>query len=130
MTRAAALLSLVFCSVLISMPVSAQVTPKAGAAHQVGSQTRAIRRDVPLTNAIRRAFDAGTRDFSGRPGANYWQLQTDFTIDVRLDRETKSLFGKETIVVHNNSTSELSEIVLRLDHNIFRPRVPRGSSVP
>ena len=130
MTRAAALLSLVFCSVLISMPVSAQVTPKAGAAHQVGSQTRAIRRDVPLTNAIRRAFDAGTRDFSGRPGANYWQLQTDFTIDVRLDRETKSLFGKETIVVHNNSTSELTEIVLRLDHNIFRPRVPRGSSVP
>ena len=29
---------------------------------------RAIRRDVPLTNAIRRAYDAGTRDTTGRPG--------------------------------------------------------------
>ena len=29
---------------------------------------RAIRRDVPLTNSIRRAYEAGTRDQSGRPG--------------------------------------------------------------
>ena len=94
------------------------------------SESRAIRRDVPLTNAIRRAFDAGTRDFSGRPGPSYWQLQTDFDIDVRLDRRTQRLIGSETITLHNNSPDELTEIVLRLDHNIFRPRVPRGFSVP
>ena len=35
---------------------------------------RAIRRDVPMTNAIRRAYEAGTRDATGRPGPNYWQL--------------------------------------------------------
>lgn len=33
---------------------------------------RAVRRDIPLTNAIRRAFDAGTRDSTGRPGKQYW----------------------------------------------------------
>ncbi len=91
---------------------------------------RAIRRDVPLTNAIVRAMEAGTRDFSGRPGPSYWQLQTDFTIDVRLDPATQTISGEETILVHNNSPSELTEIVLRLDHNIFRATVPRGSSVP
>ncbi|MEO6878501.1 MAG: hypothetical protein ABI205_08475, partial [Gemmatimonadaceae bacterium] len=35
---------------------------------------RAVRRDIPMTNAIRRAFAAGTRDSSGRPGRNYAQL--------------------------------------------------------
>lgn len=94
------------------------------------SDTRAIRRDVPLTRTIRRAMAAGTRDFTGRPGPEYWQLQTDFTIEARLDRTTQSIHGKESIVVHNHSPSELTRLVLRLDHNIFRARVERGSSVP
>ena len=91
---------------------------------------RGIRRDVPMTNAIRRAFDAGTRDLSGRPTAKYWQLQTDYTINVSLDPATATLTGSETIVLHNNSPDDLAQIRLRLDHNIFRGLVPRGSSVP
>jgi hypothetical protein len=91
---------------------------------------RAIRRDVPMTNAIRRAWDAGTRDATGRPGPNYWQLQTDYTIRVRLDPATHTLTGTETITLHNNSPQPLPNIFLRLDHNIFRGLVPRGGSVP
>jgi hypothetical protein len=91
---------------------------------------RAIRRDVPLTNSIRRAYDAGTRDKTGRPGPNYWQLQTDYTIEAKLDPETDTLTGSETIALHNESPQELTEIVLRLDHNIFRGLVPRGTSFP
>jgi hypothetical protein len=85
---------------------------------------------VPLTNSIQRAYDAGTRDLSGRPGPNYWQLQTDYTINVKLDPATQTLTGTETIVLHNNSPEELTQIFLRLDHNIFRGLVPRGGSVP
>lgn len=102
----------------------------AAAAQAVVAPERAIRRDVPLTNAIRRAFDAGTRDRSGRPGPNYWQLETDYTIQARLDPATQTITGTETILLHNNSPSPLTEIVLRLDHNIFRGTVPRGFSVP
>ena len=91
---------------------------------------RAIRRDVPLTNSIRRAYDAGTRDRSGRPGPNYWQLQTDYTIDAKLDPGTQTITGTETIALHNESPQELNEIVLRLDHNIVRGLVPRGTSFP
>ena len=91
---------------------------------------RAIRRDVPLTNSIRRAYKAGTRDQSGRPGPNYWQLQTDYTIEAKLDPATDTITGTEAVTVHNNSPQELTEIVLRLDHNIFRGLVPRGTSVP
>jgi hypothetical protein len=91
---------------------------------------RAIRRDVPMTNAIRRAHDAGTRDHTGRPGPAYWQLRTDYEIDARLDPSTQTISGTETITLHNDSPDSLGTIVLRLDHNIFRDDVPRGFSVP
>lgn len=94
------------------------------------SQKRAIRQEIPLTNSIQNAFDAGTRDYTGKPGANYWQLEADYDIDVSLNPNTQVLSGKESILVHNNSNTPLTSIVLRLDHNIFRPDVPRGSSVP
>ncbi len=80
---------------------------------------RAIRRDIPITNAIRRAFGAGTRDSTGRPGRNYWQLKTDYTIRVRLDPSTQRLTGSETVTIQNASPDSLRNIVLRLDPNLF-----------
>jgi hypothetical protein len=104
---------------LLSAGVSAQ-TPQP-------VPERAIRRDIPLTNAIRRAFAAGTRDSTGRPGRNYWQLRTDYTITARLDPATSRLTGHEQVVIHNNSPDSLLVIVLRLDPNIFLGNVPRAS---
>ena len=91
---------------------------------------RAVRRDVPLTRTIRKGLEAGTRSLDGRPGPNYWQLRTDFDIRARLDAETQTIHGSETITVHNHSGDELGRLYLRLDHNLFRFGVPRGSSVP
>ena len=91
---------------------------------------RAIRRDIPLTDMIRRAFAEGSRDSTGRPGRNYWQLWMDYTINARLEPETSTLTGHETIKLHNGSDSSLTSIQMRLDQNIFRGDVPRGTSVP
>src|SRR5688572_23710188 len=91
---------------------------------------RAVRRDVPLTNSIRRAYEAGTRDATGRPGPKYWQLQADYRISARLDPAAQTITGTETITLHNNSPDALTEILLRLDHNIYRGLVPRGTSFP
>ena len=96
----------------------------------VETDTRAIRQDVPMTNSIRKAFEEGSRNFSGKPGENYWQLETDFTIKASLDPSTQTITGSEKILVHNNSKEDMTSIVLRLDHNIFRGDVPRGTSVP
>lgn len=93
-------------------------------------QKRAIRRSIPLTDSIQKAYRAGTRDTSGRPGANYWQLKTDYSINANLNPATQTITGSETIKLQNNSPDKLDRIVLRLDHNIYRPRVPRGFSVP
>lgn len=91
---------------------------------------RAVRRDIPITNSIRRAMAAGTRDSTGRPGAQYWQLRTDYTIQATIDPATAVLTGRETVVVHNTSAAPMSQIALRLDPNIFRPTNQRGASVP
>lgn len=92
---------------------------------------RAVRRDIPMTQAIRRAFAAGTRDSSGRPGPRYWQLRADYSIQVRLDPATSRLAGRETVTVHNTSPDSLGEITLRLDMNLFRGTTPHAAfSVP
>jgi hypothetical protein len=106
----------------------------AGAASLANAQApavrwpeRAVRRDIPMTNAIRRAFAAGTRDSTGRPGRNYGQLRTDYTINARLDPGTSRITGRETIVVHNNTHDSLTSIVMRLDMNHFLFGVPRAA---
>jgi hypothetical protein len=91
---------------------------------------RPIRTDVPLTNSIKKAFAAGTRDFSGKPGPNYWQIEADYTIRASLDPATQTITGTETISMHNNSKDDLRQLALRLDHNIFRAEAQRGASVP
>ena len=88
---------------------------------------RAVRRDVPITNTIRRALAAGTRDSTGRPGRNYWQLRTDYTIRARLDPATSRISGRESITLQNNSPDSLRSIVLRLDMNMFLFNVPRAA---
>jgi hypothetical protein len=104
--------------------------PARGSA-QASSQypERAIRRDIPLTDMIRRAFAAGTRDSTGRPGPRYWQLWTDYTINARFDPATGAVVGHERVVVQNTSDSTMDRIVLRLDQNVFAANVPRAEVV-
>jgi hypothetical protein len=96
-------------------------------AHPQSAPERAIRRDIPMTNAIRRAFAAGTRDSTGRPGARYWQLRADYTIAARLDTATSRIEGRATIAIHNASPDSLRQLVLRLDPNLFRGTTPHAS---
>jgi hypothetical protein len=107
--------------------IAKQAAPHAAMAPRVPE--RAIRRDIPMTSMIQRAFAAGTRDSSGRPTAKYWQIFNNYTISARLDAPTKRVSGRETIVVHNNSDSVLRTIQMRLDQNLFAPNVPRAEVV-
>jgi len=91
---------------------------------------RAVRRDIPLTDMIRRAFAAGTRDSTGNPGRRYWQLWTDYTIAARLDPATGVVTGHERVVVQNASDSAMTDVVLRLDQNLFGPGAERAEAMP
>jgi hypothetical protein len=103
--------------------LSAQTAPGAASARP----PRAIRRDIPITNAIARALRAGTRDSTGRPGRNYWQLRNDYRIDVSLDPATQRLTGRARITVRNDSPDALTDIGLRLDPNHFLGNAPHAA---
>lgn len=92
-----------------------------------GVPPRAIRRDIPITNSIRRAYAAGTRDSTGRPGRNYWQLRTDYRVNVSLDPASQRLTGTARIAVQNNSGESLTAIGLRLDPNHFLGNAPHAA---
>jgi len=116
--------------ILVALAFVAGVTVVPAAARAQTLPERAVRRDIPLTSSIRRALAAGTRDSTGRPGANYWQLRVDYTIEARLDPATSMVTGSEAVLIHNTSDTPLSSIQLRLDQNIFAANVPRLESVP
>ena len=46
------------------------------------------------------------RTATGRPGAEYWQQQVDYVIDVKLDAQRQQIIGSEVITYHNNSPEE------------------------
>jgi hypothetical protein len=109
---------------LAAMPASGM----AQAREQVPE--RAVRRDIPMTDMIRRALAAGTRDSTGSPGAQYWQLWTDYTIAAHLDPSSGLVTGHERVVVQNTSGTMMLWITLRLDQNLYAPNVPRAVTVP
>lgn len=102
----------------------------ARAAVVVAQSERAILRDIPISNTIRRALIAGTRDSTGRPTTRYWQQWVDYKINASLDVPSSTISGRETVVFHNNSNSALRSIVLRLDQNIFTPGAARLQPLP
>jgi hypothetical protein len=117
----------------LALVAMAALLPARAPAQGAGASTppeRAIRRDLPLTNMIRRAFAAGTRDSSGRPGPAYWQLWVDYTIEARLDPAMSAITGRETVVVRNHSQVSVSSIQMRLDQNVFAPQAQRVRPVP
>jgi len=56
---------------------------------------------------------------SGLPGPDYWQQQTDYTIQARLDPETKTINASMQIVYHNNSPHTLDYLWMNLEQNLF-----------
>jgi hypothetical protein len=66
------------------------------------------------------AYEEGTRQLDGRPGADYWQNRSDYKITVTLDPSSSMLTGSETITYSNNSPDTLDRIVIRLYQNITK----------
>lgn len=75
---------------------------------------------IPVPSAVRAAIAAGTRDPSGRPGPEYWQIRPKYRLHARLDTATATIFGSGTVSLRNTSPDPIKELVLRLDQNRFR----------
>jgi hypothetical protein len=114
---------------LIALALALPTVVSAQTADDWTPPQRSIRHDIPLTNMIRRAFEAGTRDSTGTPGADYWQLEVDYVIDARLDPSMGTVTARETVEIDNNSPDALDAIVLRLDQNVFAADAVRSRAL-
>ncbi len=81
--------------------------------------------NIYVPREIQNAMKDKTRDLSGRPGANYWQNQTDYKIKARLDTKTGKLVGEEVIDFYNNSPDTLTTLYIHLYQDLFKKGVAR-----
>ncbi|MEM8757426.1 MAG: M1 family metallopeptidase [Planctomycetota bacterium] len=58
---------------------------------------------------------------SGAPGPAYWQNTADYSIDVTLQPETRSIAGRLVCTYTNNSPHVLDYLWLNLEQNAFHP---------
>ncbi len=66
--------------------------------------------ELPTPNSYRSA--------SGAPGAEYWQQQADYIMDIELDDDNQKVYGEETVTYHNMSPDVLSYLWIQLDQNM------------
>lgn len=71
---------------------------------------RQLGQDLPTPNVYRNA--------SGAPGHEYYQMQADYDMQLKLDDAKQRLDGSETITYHNNSPDVLDYLWLQLDQNV------------
>ena len=111
--------ALVLGALFLSACATAPATTSPSQTSPIPLPERAVRRDLPITPAMRRAYARGTRDSSGAPAAKYYQHRVDYRIQATIDPSSNQLRGSETITLHNTTPDTLKTIVIRLYQNYF-----------
>lgn len=110
------ILIMLLCAATISL--TAQENTNQNSFRQLGQE-------LPTPNSYRTA--------SGAPGANYWQQQVDYKMNIEIDDENARLYGTSNITYKNNSPDELRYLWIQLDQNVRAPESDspklRGSTV-
>jgi len=102
-----------FIILIVTSIVSAQETDTEDGrdpGHINGNRFRQMYNEFSTPNMYRTA--------SGAPGANYYQQQADYKMDIELDDKNAKITGFETITYTNNSPDELEYLWVQLDQNV------------
>jgi hypothetical protein len=78
---------------------------------------------------VRQAYEKGTRNYNGTPGASLWQNTCKYQIQVAMNPETRELNGKEWIVYSNNSPDTIKSIVFNTYLDVYKKGNPRASQI-
>ena len=81
---------------------------------------------VPLTMQERTPY----RTASGAPAADYWQNETDYDIEVRLDDTEHRIAGRVSITYTNNSPDALEFLWVLLEQNLFNQESKGARATP
>ncbi|MEM9720188.1 MAG: M1 family metallopeptidase [Bacteroidota bacterium] len=89
----------------------------------IAQESAAQRIYIPLE--IQQAYEAGTRSRDGKPGPNYWQNRAKYVIHAEVDPSEMTVTGEAEITYVNNSSDELSNLVIRLLYDVYKKGNPR-----
>lgn len=78
---------------------------------------------------VEKAFKQNTRSYDGKPGENYWQNSSLYSIKADVDPFNRLLTGRSNIIYKNNSPDTLKTIVVRLYQNINKPSAARDFNI-
>jgi len=84
---------------------------------------------LPIEPVFQQAYQKGTRDISGAPGAKYWQNTANYNLKIDFNPETRVLKGIVEIQYTNNSPDVLEEIWFKLYPNLYKKGVIRKSKL-
>lgn len=94
------------------------------------SSLLAQKTDLFIPKEIQKAYEKGTRSYSGKPGENYFQNHADYDIKAEFHPKTGLIEGSEQITYHNNSPDTLKYIALNLYMNLFKEGIEKDFQVP
>lgn len=75
--------------------------------------------DLYIPYNVAEAYEAGSRNFNGVPGQDYFQNKSSYRIKAEFDPHSKILKGKEWITYYNNSPDVLTRLVVKLYQDYF-----------
>jgi len=75
------------------------------------------------------SYERGTRSWDGKPGLNYWQNRSAYTIKASIDPKSRMLYGEETVTYTNNSPDTLKTVRFKLQHDRYRKGAQRSFDV-
>lgn len=78
-----------------------------------------------MTKEMKKVYENGTRDISGKPGVSYWQNHAVYNINAELIPETRTIIGSEIIEYTNASPDSLKSLVFNLFQDIFKKGTAR-----
>lgn len=76
--------------------------------------------DLFMPREYKQAYNIETRSYNGKPGKNYFQNKTDYSIKAEFFPETKMLIGNEIITYKNNSHDTLPTLYINLYQNLYK----------
>ena len=84
---------------------------------------------LPVPQLIQKAYNAGTRDISGKPGPKYWQNTADYDLQIKFNPATREVTGMVDVVYFNNSPDTLKEMWFKLYPNLYKKGVERNTRI-
>lgn len=87
---------------------------------QVPASERPFINPIELPSSYLNAIERGTRTAEGRPGPNYWQQFSEYTVDATYHPDRQMVSGTVGIRYHNNSPDTLFSLHLDLDLNMHK----------